>query len=127
MRAGSSTSWARLTDTAASVWTQLGIFSGTRPDGEGGATQGSGRDGRLSGTRPLASLRRFSPNVVVAAGGGIWSSPANIAALAARGRRGVKVHRSNFTIDGFVAHFADLPADELLVVVEPFDLFSRVD
>ncbi len=38
--------------------------------------------------RPLASLRRFSPNVVVAAGGGIWSSPANIAALAARGRRG---------------------------------------
>jgi glycosyltransferase involved in cell wall biosynthesis len=38
--------------------------------------------------RPLASLRRFSPNVVVAGGGGIWSSPANIAALAARGRRG---------------------------------------
>jgi glycosyltransferase involved in cell wall biosynthesis len=38
--------------------------------------------------RPLASLRRFSPNVVVASGGGIWSSPANIAALAARGRRG---------------------------------------
>jgi glycosyltransferase involved in cell wall biosynthesis len=37
--------------------------------------------------RPLAPLRRFSPDVVVAAGGGIWSSPANIAALAAR-RRG---------------------------------------
>ena len=34
--------------------------------------------------RPLAALRRFSPDVVVAAGGGIWSSPANIAALAAR-------------------------------------------
>ena len=38
--------------------------------------------------RPLAPLRRFSPDVVVAAGGGIWSSPANIAALAARRRRG---------------------------------------
>jgi glycosyltransferase involved in cell wall biosynthesis len=37
--------------------------------------------------RPLAPLRRFSPDVVVAGGGGIWSSPANIAALAAR-RRG---------------------------------------
>ena len=31
--------------------------------------------------RPLAPLRRFAPDVVVAAGGGIWSSPANIAAL----------------------------------------------
>jgi glycosyltransferase involved in cell wall biosynthesis len=38
--------------------------------------------------RPLAPLRRFSPQVVVAAGGGVWSSPANIAALAARRRRG---------------------------------------
>ena len=38
--------------------------------------------------RPLAGLRRFSPDVVVVGGGGIWSSPANIAALAARGRRG---------------------------------------
>jgi glycosyltransferase involved in cell wall biosynthesis len=37
--------------------------------------------------RPLAPLRRFSPDVVVAAGGGMWSSPANIAALAARSRR----------------------------------------
>jgi glycosyltransferase involved in cell wall biosynthesis len=37
--------------------------------------------------RPLAPLRRFSPDVVVTAGGGIWSSPANIAALAARRRR----------------------------------------
>jgi glycosyltransferase involved in cell wall biosynthesis len=37
--------------------------------------------------RPLAPLRRFSPDVVVASGGGIWSSPANIAALAARRRR----------------------------------------
>jgi glycosyltransferase involved in cell wall biosynthesis len=37
---------------------------------------------------PLAPLHRFSPDVVVAGGGGIWSSPANIAALAARGRRG---------------------------------------
>jgi glycosyltransferase involved in cell wall biosynthesis len=38
--------------------------------------------------RPLAALRRFSPHVVVAAGGGVWSSPANIAALAARRRYG---------------------------------------
>jgi glycosyltransferase involved in cell wall biosynthesis len=37
--------------------------------------------------RPLAPLRHFSPDVVVAGGGGIWSSPANIAALAARRRR----------------------------------------
>ena len=37
---------------------------------------------------PLAPLHRFSPDVVVAGGGGIWSSPANIAALAARRRRG---------------------------------------
>jgi glycosyltransferase involved in cell wall biosynthesis len=38
--------------------------------------------------RPLAPLRRFSPHVVVAAGGGVWSSPANIAALAGRRRHG---------------------------------------
>ena len=38
--------------------------------------------------RPLAPLRRFSPHVVVAAGGGVWSSPANIAVLAARHRYG---------------------------------------
>lgn len=38
--------------------------------------------------RPLVPLRRFSPHVVVAAGGGVWSSPANIAALAARRRYG---------------------------------------
>ena len=38
--------------------------------------------------RPLTPLRRFSPHVVVAAGGGVWSSPANIAALAARRRYG---------------------------------------
>lgn len=38
--------------------------------------------------RPLAPLRRFSPDVVVAAGGGIWHSPANIAALAVRRWRG---------------------------------------
>jgi glycosyltransferase involved in cell wall biosynthesis len=38
--------------------------------------------------RPLAPLRRFSPHVVVAAGGGVWSSPANIAALVARRRFG---------------------------------------
>ena len=37
--------------------------------------------------RPLAPLRRFSPDVVVAVGGGVWSSPANIAALAARRRQ----------------------------------------
>jgi glycosyltransferase involved in cell wall biosynthesis len=36
--------------------------------------------------RPLAPLRSFSPDVVVAGGSGIWSSPANIAALAARRR-----------------------------------------
>jgi hypothetical protein len=38
--------------------------------------------------KPLGPLRRFSPHVVVAAGGGVWSSPANIAALAARHSRG---------------------------------------
>jgi glycosyltransferase involved in cell wall biosynthesis len=38
--------------------------------------------------RPLRALDEFSPDVVVAGGGGIWSSPANIAALAARRRRG---------------------------------------
>jgi glycosyltransferase involved in cell wall biosynthesis len=37
--------------------------------------------------RPLAPLRSFSPDVVVAGGSGIWSSPANIAALAVRRRR----------------------------------------
>jgi glycosyltransferase involved in cell wall biosynthesis/GT2 family glycosyltransferase len=37
--------------------------------------------------RPLAPLNEFSPDVVVAGGGGIWSSPANIVALAARRRR----------------------------------------
>ena len=36
--------------------------------------------------RPVAPLRRF--DVVVAAGGGVWPSPANIAALAARHRHG---------------------------------------
>ena len=34
--------------------------------------------------RPLRALAKFGPDVVVAAGGGIWSSPTNIAALAAR-------------------------------------------
>jgi glycosyltransferase involved in cell wall biosynthesis len=38
--------------------------------------------------RPLRALADFAPDVVVAGGGGIWSSPANIAALAARRRRG---------------------------------------
>lgn len=38
--------------------------------------------------RPLRALDAFSPDVVVAGGGGIWSSPANIAALAARRRHG---------------------------------------
>jgi glycosyltransferase involved in cell wall biosynthesis len=37
---------------------------------------------------PLRPLAAFAPDVVVAGGGGIWSSPANIAALAARRRRG---------------------------------------
>lgn len=38
--------------------------------------------------RPLRALQRFKPDVVVAGGGGIWSSPTNIAVLAARRRRG---------------------------------------
>lgn len=38
--------------------------------------------------RPLRALLDFAPDVVVAGGGGIWSSPADIAALAARGRHG---------------------------------------
>jgi glycosyltransferase involved in cell wall biosynthesis len=38
--------------------------------------------------RPLSPLAAFAPDVVVAAGGGIWSSPANVAALAARRRHG---------------------------------------
>jgi 1,2-diacylglycerol 3-alpha-glucosyltransferase len=38
--------------------------------------------------RPLGPLAEFRPDVVVAGGSGIWSSPANIAALAARQRRG---------------------------------------
>jgi len=37
--------------------------------------------------RPLRPLDSFRPDVVVAGGGGIWSSPANITALAARPRR----------------------------------------
>ena len=37
--------------------------------------------------RPLRPLASFGPDVIVAGGGGIWSSPANIAALAARPRR----------------------------------------
>jgi glycosyltransferase involved in cell wall biosynthesis len=36
--------------------------------------------------RPLEPIRTFRPDVVVAAGGGIWSSPANIAAFAHRRR-----------------------------------------
>jgi glycosyltransferase involved in cell wall biosynthesis len=38
--------------------------------------------------RPLERLRRFSPDAVIAAGGGIWSSPSNIAALLARRSQG---------------------------------------
>jgi glycosyltransferase involved in cell wall biosynthesis len=38
--------------------------------------------------RPLRALVEFAPDVVVAGGGGIWSSPANIAALVARQRHG---------------------------------------
>ena len=34
--------------------------------------------------RPLSALRAFAPDAVVASGGGIWSSPTNVAALAAR-------------------------------------------
>jgi glycosyltransferase involved in cell wall biosynthesis len=37
---------------------------------------------------PLAALSRFAPDVVIAAGGGIWSSPTNISALAARAWHG---------------------------------------
>ena len=39
--------------------------------------------------RPLRPLVKFSPDVVVAAGGGIWSSPADIAALMARAALGL--------------------------------------
>jgi glycosyltransferase involved in cell wall biosynthesis len=38
--------------------------------------------------RPLRPLSAFAPDAVVAGGGGIWSSPANIAVLATRRRRG---------------------------------------
>ena len=38
--------------------------------------------------RPLEPIRSFRPDVVVGAGGGIWSSPANIAAFAARRKEG---------------------------------------
>jgi glycosyltransferase involved in cell wall biosynthesis len=38
--------------------------------------------------RPLEPISSFQPDVVVGAGGGIWSSPANIAAFAARRRKG---------------------------------------
>jgi glycosyltransferase involved in cell wall biosynthesis len=38
--------------------------------------------------RPVSPLMAFAPDAVVAGGGGIWSSPANIAALVARRRRG---------------------------------------
>jgi glycosyltransferase involved in cell wall biosynthesis len=38
--------------------------------------------------RPLRPLVEFSPDVVVAGGGGIWGSPVNIAALATRRRYG---------------------------------------
>lgn len=37
--------------------------------------------------RPLAALSRFAPDAIIAAGGGLWSSPTNIAVLAARSRR----------------------------------------
>lgn len=38
--------------------------------------------------RPLEPISLFRPDVVVGAGGGIWNSPANIAAFAARRRKG---------------------------------------
>jgi glycosyltransferase involved in cell wall biosynthesis len=38
--------------------------------------------------RPLEPISSFQPDVVVGAGGGIWSSPANVAAFAARRRKG---------------------------------------
>lgn len=38
--------------------------------------------------RPLEPISSFRPDVVVGAGGGVWSSPANIAAFAARRRNG---------------------------------------
>jgi glycosyltransferase involved in cell wall biosynthesis len=37
---------------------------------------------------PLRPVASFAPDVVIAAGGGIWSSPADVAALAARRRHG---------------------------------------
>jgi glycosyltransferase involved in cell wall biosynthesis len=39
-------------------------------------------------TSPLSQIKAFRPDVVVGAGGGIWSSPANILAFAARKREG---------------------------------------
>jgi len=38
--------------------------------------------------RPLEPIASFRPDVVVGAGGGIWNSPANVAAFAARRRKG---------------------------------------
>jgi glycosyltransferase involved in cell wall biosynthesis len=38
--------------------------------------------------RPLEPIRSFRPDVVVGAGGGIWNSPANIAAFALRRKEG---------------------------------------
>jgi glycosyltransferase involved in cell wall biosynthesis len=38
--------------------------------------------------RPLSALRAFAPDAVVASGGGIWSSPTNVVALAGRKKYG---------------------------------------
>jgi glycosyltransferase involved in cell wall biosynthesis len=38
--------------------------------------------------RPLSALRAFAPDAIVASGGGIWSSPTNVAALATRQKHG---------------------------------------
>jgi glycosyltransferase involved in cell wall biosynthesis len=35
---------------------------------------------------PLASIKRFRPDVVIGGGGGVWASPSNVAALATRNR-----------------------------------------
>jgi glycosyltransferase involved in cell wall biosynthesis len=56
--------------------------------------------------RPLEPLSSFRPDVVVGAGGGVWSSPANIAAFAARRKKGW----------AFIPWWGSFPRDEPSVV-----------
>ena len=62
-----------------------------------------GADGYLHlPLRPLEAIRAFRPDVVVGAGGGVWSSPANIAAFALRRKEGW----------AFVPWWGSVPKDE---------------